>query len=545
MTLPEKRRRGEQSDEGNQAKKPLHSFESTSQLGQASSMSSKEVQLPDLVPYDVVEDLTLVLPSQPLDVSAGFSKQRYARDLWTIFSEEAFVDRRLADMHKAWFEVRKPDARELWESRYPSGEAAGPSNKASNRHGVLRTVRTLELVIDRVSARQMPALHKSLSRLHLDYIMLMCVVCERSKYLDKARQYFPRYEEQFDELVQLLRSSTPELQGNSSVSSSNAPSLSWIPAETKSMIEGLIVDPKTVKTLDKIAGCEAAKAAIEAAAYIPSQWPHLLNEGYGCKNMLFHGSPGTGKSTLALALAAESKLPVYNVSSSHLVDKWVGSSEKNARALFETAASNAPSVIVFDEADAICRARRSGSNDGAQRMINELLACMTKYPKVVVIGITNLPWTLDVGFVRRFPKHVHVGLPLEKERREIFWIVLGRFPHSLSREHVIGAATQADGFTGDAIQRCIESAAETMAMKLRGVTHFQITEFRGQECYSPCDDGGIPVENIPGRHLVIPGPLSPQDLFSAIQKMKSELDLMGIEEEKHVRWGRNKFLDAN
>lgn len=70
------------------------------------------------------------------------------------------------------------------------------------------------------------------------------------------------------------------------------------------MIEGLIVDPKTVKTLDQIAGCEAAKAAIEAAAYIPSQRPHLLNEGYGCKNMLFHGSPGTGKSTLALALAA-------------------------------------------------------------------------------------------------------------------------------------------------------------------------------------------------------------------------------------------------
>lgn len=311
------------------------------------------------------------------------------------------------------------------------------------------------------------------------------------------------------------------------------------------MIEGLIVDPTTVKTLDKIAGWEAAKAAIEAAAYIPSQWPHLLNEGYGCKNILFHGSPGTGKSTLALTLAAESKLPVYNVSSSHLVDNWVGTSEKNARALFEIAASKAPSIIIFDEADAICGARRSGSNDGAQRMINELLACMTKYPKVVVMGITDLPWTLDVGFVRRFSKNVHVGLPSDKERREIILIDLDRFPHSLSREHIIGAATQTNGFTGDAIQRCIESAAESMAMKLRGVTHFEVTKFRGQGCYSPCYDGGIPVENIPGRHLVIPGPFSPQDLFSAIQKMKSGLDLMGIEEEKHVKWSRNKFLDAN
>lgn len=311
------------------------------------------------------------------------------------------------------------------------------------------------------------------------------------------------------------------------------------------MIDGLIVDPKTVKGLDSIAGCEAAKAAIETAAYIPSQWPHLLDEGYGGNNMLFHGSPGTGKSTLALALAAESKVPVYNVSSSHLVDKWVGSSEKNARALFEIAASNAPSVIIFDEADAIFGARRSGSNDGAQRMINELLACMTTYPKVVVVGITNLPWTLDVGFLRRFPKDLHVGLPSETERREILWLLLNRFPHSLSGEHVIGAASHSNGFTGDAIQRCVKSAAEAMAMKLRGVTHFQVTRFRGQECYSPCYDGGVPVEALPGRHLVIPEPFSPQDLLSAIQKMKSELELMGIEEEKHVRWSKQKFLDTN
>ena len=311
------------------------------------------------------------------------------------------------------------------------------------------------------------------------------------------------------------------------------------------MIEGLVIDPKTVTTLDKIAGYQAAKAAIEAATYILSQWPHLLDKGYGCKNILFHGSPGTGKSTLALALAAESNLPVYNVSSSHLIDKWVGSSEKNARTLFEIAASKAPSVIVFDEADAICGSRRPGSNDGAQRMINEVLACMTKYPHVVVIGTTNLPWTLDVGFVRRFAKTIHMALPSEIDRREIFYIALDRFPHSLSPEHVTQAVSESGGFTGDAIQRCVESVAELMAMKLRSVTHFQKIEFHGQECYSPCYEGGIPAATVPGRHLVIPEPFSPQDLFAAIQEMTSELELMGREEEKHVRWSKSKFVETN
>ena len=119
---------------------------------------------------------------------------------------------------------------------------------------------------------------------------------------------------------------------------------------------------------------------------------------------------------------------------------------------------------------------------------------------------------------------VHVGLPSEKERREIIWIALKRFPHNLSRDDVIGAASQADGFTGDAIQRCVESAAETMAMKLPGVTHFQTITFNGQKCYSPSNEDGIPIDTLPARHLVIPQAFGPQILLSAIESVKSELD---------------------
>ena len=90
MSQPQKRK-AEHSNQSSQAKKPLHDFANTDEPA----------------PYDLVEDLTLVLPSQPLDVSDGLTEQKYSRDLWTIFKEEALVDQRLADMHKKWFEVSR------------------------------------------------------------------------------------------------------------------------------------------------------------------------------------------------------------------------------------------------------------------------------------------------------------------------------------------------------------------------------------------------------------------------------------------------------
>ncbi len=131
MTLPEKRK-GEQFDQGSQAKKPLHSFESTTQSGQARSISNKGMALPEPAPYDIVEDLTLVLPSQPLDFSAGFFKQKYARDIWVIFSEEAFVDRGLAEMHKAWLEASRPAS----QPSFPTDCSIGPKAQRPGIMGV-------------------------------------------------------------------------------------------------------------------------------------------------------------------------------------------------------------------------------------------------------------------------------------------------------------------------------------------------------------------------------------------------------------------------
>ena len=107
------KRKGEQSSEGNLAKRPMHSFADSGLSGQSHSMSADQAALPELVPFELVEDVTMVLPSRPFDISSGFSKQKYARDLWTIFQEEALPDPKLAEMHKEWFKVSRTKSQGL------------------------------------------------------------------------------------------------------------------------------------------------------------------------------------------------------------------------------------------------------------------------------------------------------------------------------------------------------------------------------------------------------------------------------------------------
>ena len=308
-----------------------------------------------------------------------------------------------------------------------------------------------------------------------------------------------------------------------------------------------MVDPTTVKSLGQIAGCKAAKTKLEGAAYIYSELPHLIKEGYGCKNILLHGSPGTGKSTLAQAVAVESKMPCYNVSASHLINKWMGASEKNVRFLFEIANAHVPSAIILDEIDAIGGARNSMATDGAQRMASELMTCMSRFPKVTVIGTTTLPWTLDVALIYRFQNHIFVELPSEADRNDLITNLIVRHPHSLKIADIARIAKKTDGFTGEAIERCIQDVADQMALELRNVKYFQQMSHNGQQRYSPASPTSkapqIPREKISDRALIIPGPFGLQELLAVVEEVTSERGLMTDAEEKHARWNKEKFIE--
>lgn len=128
-------------------------------------------------------------------------------------------------------------------------------------------------------------------------------------------------------------------------------------------------------SFDDVAGLEGAKAALKEAVIKPALYPQLFRgERKPWKGILLYGPPGTGKSYLAKALANESKIEgredttFFSVSSSDLVSKYVGESERLVRNLFELAREHKPSIIFVDEIDSLCTARSDQESDSARRI---------------------------------------------------------------------------------------------------------------------------------------------------------------------------------
>lgn len=123
-----------------------------------------------------------------------------------------------------------------------------------------------------------------------------------------------------------------------------------------------------------VSGLEAAKEGLKEAVILPVKFPKLFTGARKpWSGILLYGPPGTGKSFLAKACATECDSTFFSVSSSDLVSKWQGESEKLVKNLFEMAREQKPSLIFIDEVDSLCGKRTEGENESSRRIKTEFL----------------------------------------------------------------------------------------------------------------------------------------------------------------------------
>ena len=223
---------------------------------------------------------------------------------------------------------------------------------------------------------------------------------------------------------------------------------------------------------DDVGGLEEAKSRLQEAI----QWPMEHAEAYDrvalepAKGVLLYGPPGTGKTLLAKAVANEAQSNFISVKGPELFDKYVGESEKGVREVFAKARENAPTVVFFDEIDAIASERGRGVGDSGvgERVVSQLLTeldGLEDLEDVVVIATTNRPDLIDDALLRpgRLDRHIEVSGPDRGARREIFEIHTRERPlaDDVDLEEL---AERTDGYTGADIEAICREAA-TIAVR--------------------------------------------------------------------------------
>jgi len=185
------------------------------------------------------------------------------------------------------------------------------------------------------------------------------------------------------------------------------------------------IQPRTRSAYENIAGLEEPLSKIRELIELPLRYPQMFQKlGIDApQGILLYGPPGCGKTLIAKAIAQESNAHFQIVNGPELVGPHYGESEANLRKVFETAAANAPSVIYFDELDAIAP-NREEAQGGEKRLVTQLLTLMDGLEsrgQIIVLGSTNLPNSIEAALRRpgRFDREILIPVPDEKARLAI------------------------------------------------------------------------------------------------------------------------------
>lgn len=386
----------------------------------------------------------------------------------------------------------------------------------------------------------------------LDYLMLALKYEKNSKSKELIKSKFTEYLTRAEQLKEHLEKqqaqsgSSAELSGSGSTKAKKAGEGEDEDADTKKLrgaLAGAILSEKPNVSWDDIAGLDAAKEALKEAVILPVKFPHLFTGNRRpTAGILLYGPPGTGKSYLAKAVATEANSTFFSVSSSDLVSKWMGESERLVKQLFTMARENKPSIIFIDEVDALCGPRGEGESEASRRIKTELLVQMNGVGNdtggVLVLGATNIPWQLDAAVRRRFERRIYIALPDVEARKRMFELNIGTVACECSQQDLRVLAEMTDGYSGHDIAVVVRDALMQPIRKIQQATHFKPVTVDGVEKVTPCSPGDAGARemswlNIGTDELQEPD-LTIKDFIKAVKNNRPTVNAQDI--ENHVKF---------
>lgn len=229
----------------------------------------------------------------------------------------------------------------------------------------------------------------------------------------------------------------------------------------------LLSEDQVKTTFADVAGCDEAKEEVsELVEFLRDPGKFQRLGGRIPRGVLMVGSPGTGKTLLAKAVAGEAKVPFFTISGSDFVEMFVGVGASRVRDMFDQAKKHAPCIIFIDEIDAVGRHRGAGmggGHDEREQTLNQLLVEMDGFEMndgIIVIAATNRPDVLDPALLRpgRFDRQVVVGLPDIRGREQILKVHIRKVPVGEDVEPAV-IARGTPGFSGADLANLVNEAS--------------------------------------------------------------------------------------
>lgn len=261
-------------------------------------------------------------------------------------------------------------------------------------------------------------------------------------------------------------------------------------------------------TFEDVAGCEEEKQElVEVVDFLKNPKKYVEIGARIPKGVLLCGSPGTGKTLLAKAVAGEAGVPFFSISGSDFVEMFVGVGASRVRDLFKTAKEHAPCIIFIDEIDAVGRQRGAGmggGHDEREQTLNQLLVEMDGFNAnigIIVMAATNRPDVLDPALLRpgRFDRQITIANP-DVKGREAILKVHARNKHFASDVKFDEIAQRIPGFSGADIENLLNEAALLAARDNRKeINKFDIDEATDRVLMGPAKKSRVITEKEKNR----------------------------------------------